>query len=192
MTIELFFPTPVYYEIASPEVHKKIKAEYKKAEKAILKNVKPKVWGDNIEASYGTVINLFSEYKLPALEEFIRCHVSTFSKTLYTVHKDYEFTESWVNYYHKGQYQNVHIHPHAKISGVYYMQTNGADGNLRFHPPGYSFRYDEGYNTNLTHNTMAHQPQEGKLILFPSFAPHSVQPNMTDDVRISISFNVVS
>lgn len=190
MPIELFFPTPVYYDCADESTHKKIKAEYKKAEPEIIKMLKAGCWGDNVQATCPTVENLIKTYKLNTLAEFIQSNVNHFLKALYTTEKKYKVVASWANYYDKYQYQNVHIHPESKLSGVYYIQSNGADGNLRFHPSGHAFRYDDDGSTNLTHNTIAHQPQEGKLILFPSFAPHSVQPNMTDDVRISISFNV--
>jgi len=191
MTIELFFPTPVYYENANSDIQEKIETEYKAIETDLLTNVKSNVWGDNIDASYGTVINLFDNYELPVLKQFIKDNVDCFLGALYSVKKEYQFTESWVNYSNKHQYQNIHTHPHAKISGVYYIQTSGEDGNIRFHPPSYSYMFDEGNNTNLTNNTMIHSPKQGKLLLFPSFAPHSVQPNMTDGTRISISFNLV-
>jgi uncharacterized protein (TIGR02466 family) len=190
MPIELFFPTPVYYEFADLNTHNKIKSEYKKAEVDIVKMLKADCWGDNVKATCPTVKDLIKTYKLNNLEKFIEANVNYFLKALYTTKKKYRIVSSWANYYDKHQYQNVHIHPESKLSGVYYIQSNGNDGNLRFHPSGHAFRYDDEGNTNITHNTMAHQPQEGKLILFPSFAPHSVQPNMTDDVRISISFNI--
>ena len=33
-------------------------------------------------------------------------------------------------------------------------------------------------------------PRSGLLILFPSFLPHSVNPNLSEEERISISFNI--
>ena len=33
-------------------------------------------------------------------------------------------------------------------------------------------------------------PKEGKIILFPSFLDHLVEPNLTHEPRISISFNI--
>jgi branched-chain amino acid transport system ATP-binding protein len=35
-----------------------------------------------------------------------------------------------------------------------------------------------------------YKPQEGKIILFPSWVEHSVLPNMTESTRISVSFNL--
>jgi ectoine hydroxylase-related dioxygenase (phytanoyl-CoA dioxygenase family) len=36
------------------------------------------------------------------------------------------------------------------------------------------------------------EPEEGSLIIFPSYLPHSVEPNKHDEERISISFNVLA
>jgi len=33
-------------------------------------------------------------------------------------------------------------------------------------------------------------PVEGEMILFPAHLPHRVEPNYSDDLRISISFNI--
>ena len=35
------------------------------------------------------------------------------------------------------------------------------------------------------------EPEEGSIILFPSYIPHSVETNSHDDERISISFNLM-
>ena len=35
------------------------------------------------------------------------------------------------------------------------------------------------------------QPEQGQLIIWPAFLHHMVHPNLAEDVRISISFNVV-
>ena len=34
------------------------------------------------------------------------------------------------------------------------------------------------------------KPEDGLFILFPSYMPHEVHPNQSDEVRISASFNV--
>ena len=36
----------------------------------------------------------------------------------------------------------------------------------------------------------SHHPKVGELLLFPSWLPHFVSPNTSDQNRISISFNV--
>ena len=35
------------------------------------------------------------------------------------------------------------------------------------------------------------QPEPGLMLLWPSFLHHLVHPNLSDDIRISVSFNVL-
>ena len=34
-----------------------------------------------------------------------------------------------------------------------------------------------------------YEPKAGRLIMFPSWVMHCVDPNQSDDIRISVSFN---
>ncbi len=43
------------------------------------------------------------------------------------------------------------------------------------------------FNTNIH----PYQPQEGTLLLFPSWLPHMVEANQSEERRISIAFNVM-
>jgi uncharacterized protein (TIGR02466 family) len=36
----------------------------------------------------------------------------------------------------------------------------------------------------------SHQPKVGELLLFPSWLPHFVLPNTSNEERISVSFNI--
>ena len=44
--------------------------------------------------------------------------------------------------------------------------------------------------TELNRLVANHKVQEGDLLIFPSYLPHSVQPNESDKDRIVISFNI--
>ena len=78
---------------------------------------------------------------------------------------------------------------YAVISGVYYYKTNGDDGDIFFECPvptiGSSFCYFNNYC-----NRWIHKPEEGKILLFPSWLKHGISKNETDETRISISFNL--
>jgi uncharacterized protein (TIGR02466 family) len=45
--------------------------------------------------------------------------------------------------------------------------------------------------TAYTADAVAHGAEAGLLLIFPSWLPHGVEPNMSDEDRISISFNYV-
>jgi uncharacterized protein (TIGR02466 family) len=44
--------------------------------------------------------------------------------------------------------------------------------------------------TEFNQNVAQIKPQEGDLLLFPAYLPHSVGMNLSDEDRIVISFNV--
>ena len=45
--------------------------------------------------------------------------------------------------------------------------------------------------TEHTAESIHMNPEEGQLILFPAYLPHSVLPNRHNEERISISFNIM-
>jgi uncharacterized protein (TIGR02466 family) len=78
----------------------------------------------------------------------------------------------------------------AEISGVYYYQTNGKDGDICFINPFNAARYfDFGRVSSRSNNI--YTPTVGRLLLFPSYVQHKVRPNKTDNTRISLAFNFV-
>ena len=110
--------------------------------------------------------------------------------------------QGWPNVNMKGDYHNLHNHPHSWLSGTYYIAVpdqSSADqfrSDLNF--AAISF-YDPRPQANMNairgdgqidpeHRV---QPQGGQLLLWPSFLHHFVHPNGVDMPRLSISFNVV-
>ena len=98
----------------------------------------------------------------------------------------------WAVLLKAGDGQAIHVHPHAHISGVYYVTvpqsaldtTDG--GKISF--------YDPRPRANM--NQLAFQitrhrevPAAGDILLFPSWLEHSVYPFNGAGERICISFN---
>ena len=109
----------------------------------------------------------------------------------------------WININGKGGSNVPHTHPGAKYSGVFYIKVpkEMKGGNLFFLKD-----YNETYLTsqenmgffkqgyNLLPNDLPKipvKPLEKLLIVFPSWLPHSVEFNDTDEERISLSFNYI-
>ena len=101
----------------------------------------------------------------------------------------YIITSSWFTKTTKGRYAHEHDHNGLDISGVYYLQTNGRDGNLVLSNPLRMLS-----NNFIMYMTTCRDQQvileQGRLVLWPSFIKHRVETNTTDDDRISISFNI--
>lgn len=100
---------------------------------------------------------------------------------------DVEVKDCWLNVNHPGGYNYEHTHD-GIIAGCFYLQVPQQSGNIIFHNPAVRaehlpmiYQYNERY--------MVVTPEEGDLILFPSWLTHHVEPNLSQDNRISISFN---
>ncbi len=91
-------------------------------------------------------------------------------------------------------HQLAHIHPSAWLSGVYYAQIPaviGADD------PGHAGWIEFGRAPDDFHATVEPEvrlimPEEGLMVLFPSYYYHRTVPFESEDVRISISFDVLA
>ena len=77
---------------------------------------------------------------------------------------------------------------------MYYVKVpqSGDAGCISFRDPrpavyGNNFVFSRFYNQNAFRDRY---PMEGLLYLFPTFLEHCVMPNMTEEDRISISFNL--
>ena len=101
---------------------------------------------------------------------------------------DYKIQSSWMTLNPKGAYAVVHSHGDADISGVYYFNTTGDDGDFFFETPNKLTK--NSYCFKHWQCVSEHKPAIGKLMLFPGWLEHGVGTNMTDNNRISISFNI--
>ncbi|MEJ0068844.1 MAG: TIGR02466 family protein [Pseudomonadota bacterium] len=100
---------------------------------------------------------------------------------------------AWANINRRGDFNNLHMHPGATWSGVYYVANGEADPdadgtaiNLADPSPARS----NVFFPELTSANVLFKPAPGLMILFPSYVPHSVPPHRGDGPRISIAFNL--
>ncbi len=102
----------------------------------------------------------------------------------------------WVNINPKFAYNALHDHPQSTLSGVYYVRASDEAGCLRFRDPRAGKRMspwpvDPDAQKDQRHwDRVNYKPLPGRLIMFPSWLEHDVEPNMSDEERISISFNM--
>ena len=102
----------------------------------------------------------------------------------------------WAVVLRSGGHQTPHFHPEAVVSGVYYVRvpdivragTAGEAGFIKFGHPGAS-----GYGANAGDDrlTAAVRPEEGMIVLFPSYFWHFTVPFESQEDRISIAFDVL-
>ena len=100
---------------------------------------------------------------------------------------------SWVNVNKKGNSNRRHSHftSDTLISGVYYVKVPKDSGRIRFYDPRPNINTAPDmkyYNDGNTYHWFT--PIENTLIMFPAWLEHDVEPNQSQEERISISFNI--
>lgn len=88
-----------------------------------------------------------------------------------------------------------HHHPNCDIVGLFYAKVPPKSGDLLLHDTrGFvpllwlqGSETEDGYTARAYHRV---KPEEGLLIFFPSYVIHSVETNLSNDVRISIPINI--
>jgi hypothetical protein len=99
---------------------------------------------------------------------------------------------AWININENGHFNWSHTHPQSTLSGVYYVKTPNDCGNIEFENPSMSLMTNmkvKSYNVFNSSSLMV-PSEEGTLYIFPSWLPHKVHPNLSNEERISISFNL--
>ena len=99
----------------------------------------------------------------------------------------------WINVIRKGAHHALHLHPHAVISGTYYVSVPPGSGVLRFEDPRLAMlmaappKKKSAQAENCTFVDVP--PKTGMLLLWESWLRHGVESNVAKSPRISVSFN---
>lgn len=105
-----------------------------------------------------------------------------------------EITGCWASAYAPGAAHRQHAHPNNFLSAVYYVQVSPGANTINFHDPRSQAAVIRPPVTALTGaNTdqVVVRVTDGMLLLFPSYLQHSVDANAGDNLRISVSFNLM-
>ncbi len=200
ITKELFFSTPVYCVDIDEGA-------------SVNEMLKDRIlsWreqdGQGVELSNVASVNAWQS-KAIMLEmaefDFFSSIVNTHMNELFQDQQYHENTEAqatnmWANINPKKAYNRGHTHPCSLWSGVYYVQTPENCGQITFLDPRpqtqiFVASVAEGAHGNEHFPIVSFEPIAGRLILFPSWLHHEVEPNLSDlpsphGERISISFN---
>ena len=102
----------------------------------------------------------------------------------------------WANINLPGGYNNMHLHPNSLYSGAYYVQASPNSGRLAVMAPrpGAQQVMPNSQKGKLHRELWLetyYDPVPGRLIMFPSWLWHKVEPNKSNDIRISVSFNFI-
>ena len=92
----------------------------------------------------------------------------------------------WVNLLKSGGNHSGHIHPHAMISGTFYVEVPPAAGAIRFEDPRLPLMMAAPPRQD---SFVTVEPRPGLLLLWESWLRHEVLAGRGKGERLSISFN---
>jgi len=100
----------------------------------------------------------------------------------------------WANVNPPGGMNRAHVHPNCLWSGVYYIKAPKNSGHLKIDDPRASAamvrpNQKKGPVPPRLFRETHYEPVAGRCIMFPSWLMHCVDPNQSNDIRISVSFN---
>jgi uncharacterized protein (TIGR02466 family) len=186
-----WFPTPVWYFVI----------EDLTMDLNLLQEVKVEQQRDREGEKWSNVMGWHSANNLHQRESFggfnkiILQNVLEIAKFLHWDLQQFslEITTCWAIVNGKMAYNSVHNHPNSILSGVYYLQAPENCGGIYFSDPrpASQMLIPPVTEFNLwTFPKVSYKPHTGTMLLFPSWLLHGVEMNMSEELRISLSFNI--
>ncbi len=96
----------------------------------------------------------------------------------------------WVQFHKKGDMLHLHDHGGVIVACVYYVKAPEDSGDLLLVDPRGSVNWDwesDGFDGAKYKRV---KPKEGKLVIFPGYVMHAVDPNNSTEERVSIAINI--
>jgi uncharacterized protein (TIGR02466 family) len=166
--------------------------EYANSNKKMLKNSNFGCWRGKPHL-YNGLNNDTTNYLIEKIIEVSNLYMQSLSRPTnikmqsITVSKQWN-VNAWFNVNEKGAENREHAHTSSTnlISGVFYFQGTGT-GFIEFIPQHYMNR-----TTHVAwpyHGTSYYEPEDGDILLFPSYLIHKVHNNPIDRQRINMAFN---
>ena len=186
MIKEGFFPTILYakdFQLDLNQMTQNI-IKWSKEDKGITKT---NVDGWHSETNMHTKL----EYK-PLVDELFKMVSEVFNEEWLDGRA--RLGNMWANINPPGGYNKPHVHPNSLFSGVYYVKTPINSGQLVCSDPRPGIQTcmpnrKKGEPPKHLWRDLHLQPKENRAIVFPAWLWHSVQPNKSNENRISVSFN---
>ena len=105
----------------------------------------------------------------------------------------YKITSTWAIINPKYACNQSHIHGNNLISAAYYVKFPKNAGSITFQDPRSSNLFYHSACQKLSplnEQSLTVQPETSLLAMFPSYLWHWVEPNLSDEDRVILSFNV--
>jgi uncharacterized protein (TIGR02466 family) len=195
LVIQDFFSVPIYQTKVEPMLYDKVQEELSFAYENSSFSMKPG-WGSTHYLSDTSFSKSFiKSFNLQYFPREIKRHLGIYldmigfsSSTKFKPGMKKEIVSSWFSKFEKGCFAHIHNHGSSDISGVYYFKVPNGGSELFFRNP--ITHLDSSLVYEHLGSGIDIAPSEGDILLFPSWLQHGVKTNMTDDTRVSVSFNI--
>ena len=146
--------------------------------------------------SYASLTDL--GWRFPIFADVIKAldiHIAAFAADLEfdLDGRELKLEDIWINILPEGGTHSGHIHPHSVISGTTYVAMPEGASAIKFEDPRLPMmmaapaRRKDAREELRTFSYVA--PDVGDVLLWESFIRHEVPMNMSEEDRISVSFN---
>lgn len=146
--------------------------------------------------SYASLTDLPWRFPIfQAVVDALDKHVATFAKDLAFDLGEGELLleDIWINILPEGGIHTSHIHPHSVISGTTYVKMPEGAPALKLEDPRSQMMMAAPARLKDAREEMQSfvyvRPEVGDVLLWESWLRHEVPMNMTEEDRISVSFN---
>lgn len=146
--------------------------------------------------SYASLTDLGWRFPIFAeLEKLLDQHVAEFVKELDwdLGDKAISLEDLWINILPEGGTHTGHIHPHSVLSGTTYIAMPEGASAIRFEDPRLAQMMAAPPRRKDAREALQPfvyvAPQVGDVLLWESWLRHEVPMNMSEEERISVSFN---
>ena len=181
-----FFPTITYAEDFKLDTNQMAQniIQWSKEDKGVKKT--------NVNGWHSTTeMHKKPEYK-PLVDELFRMVHQVFEEEF--LERGPKLGNMWANINPPGVYNQPHVLPNSLFSGVYYVKVPVNSGQLICNDPRPGIQTcmptrKKGQPPKHLWREIHIQPKENRAVMFHSWLWHNVQPNQSNEDRISISFN---
>tara|TARA_B100000427_G_scaffold58129_1_gene45659 strand:- start:525 stop:1139 length:615 start_codon:yes stop_codon:yes gene_type:complete len=135
-----------------------------------------------LEESFAPFLNRFCEHLRASIDAYANpddCAIEEIDNI--------RISNMWFNFNYQHSYNTTHVHPGSVLAGVLFLHVPEDSGEL-------VFEADNQWAHALVNSDASKGivPEEGGLILFPSYLPHRVtaNENKNNEMRVSMAFNL--
>lgn len=146
--------------------------------------------------SYASLTDL--AWRFPIFKDIVDSldqHVAAFAEDLQFDLDDRKLVleDLWINILPEGGTHSAHIHPHSVISGTTYVAMPEGASALKLEDPRHAMMMAAPPRLKDAREEMKNfvyvKPAVGDVLLWESWLRHEVPMNMSEEHRISVSFN---